>query len=297
MAMHIGHFAQRVTDLDPAADHLIRVLGLRVRERDDSQVLLTSNDKHHEVQLILDDRPGFDHLGLEVESEDELARVQAAAEAFGARILGSSQEPGIAASVRIASPADLLVDVYVGMERDAPCLATSPLRSGIRKLGHLTFMSEARDELERFWREALGFRVSDIDGPLTWLRCDADHHGLAVGPSPAGSLLHHHAWEVQDMSALAKHADAMARQDIPLVWGPVRHGPGFNLSTYLETTGGGLIEVCCDLARIDDEASYRPMDWSANDRSINLWGPPPPETFLAYGTPVLPPVGAAEVTP
>src|SRR6185369_5739292 len=167
------------------------------------------------------------------------------------------------------------------------------LAPGIRKLGHLTFFSPAAADLVAFWGEVLGLRVSDTAENMTWMRCDADHHGLAVAATPDGpTLLHHHAWEVQDLSALGRYCDAIALQGLSLFWGPVRHGPGFNLATYLPDVGGGVIEVYADLLQIHDDSAYTPVDWSDEPRAMNLWGPPPGEDLLVAGLPVLAPVRA-----
>jgi hypothetical protein len=49
------------------------------------------------------------------------------------------------------------------------------------------FLCADPEELVAFWGEGLGFRVSDRTGGITWMRCDADHHGLAVGGRPEGT--------------------------------------------------------------------------------------------------------------
>jgi catechol 2,3-dioxygenase len=297
MSMHMGHAALRVTDLDAAAAHAQMVLGLREVRRSETQILLSSNEKHHELQLLLGDTAGFDHIGLEVESADELAGVVARAQDAGATILDEAPtEPGLGASVRFVGPAGVVYEVYDGMDR-APLTIGKHLDPGIRKFGHLTFYSTHAKELVTFWRDALGFRLSDYAEGLTWVRCDADHHGLAVAEIPeGGTLLHHHAWEVQDLSALARYCDDIAKKGLTLAWGPVRHGPGFNLATYLADAPGNMIEVYTDLLHISDDRAYEPIDWTDEPRALNLWGPPPGEEVLRAGTPVLAPTTSRPAT-
>ena len=123
----------------------------------------------------------------------------------------------------------------------------------------------------------------------TWVRCDGDHHGLAVANLPEKNVLHHYAWEVQDWGALGQYCDEIARDGYTLDWGPVRHGPGFNLATYVKDADGCAIEVYTDLLRIDDDENYVPVDWSNEPRALNLWGPGPEEGFLDIGLPILGP--------
>ena len=77
VTMHIGHVALRVTDLERSVAHVTGVLGLRERARSEGEVLLSSNEKHHELQLIAADVAGMDHIGLEAESAEELVRTSA----------------------------------------------------------------------------------------------------------------------------------------------------------------------------------------------------------------------------
>src|SRR6476646_11392435 len=103
MRMHIGHVALRVTDLERSIDHVESVLGLRVRTRADGEALLTSNEKHHELQLIAAESAGLDHVGLEVESAADLDAVRARSVAAGARLLeGPPDVAGLGAAVRFS---------------------------------------------------------------------------------------------------------------------------------------------------------------------------------------------------
>ena len=285
MGMHIGHVAIRTADLQATADYVRRALGLATTVQTDDEVLLTANEKHHELQLISGEAAAFDHVGLEVENERELRAVVERALEHGASLVDSEPEPGLGATQRFVGPAGMLYEVYEGMSR-APLTADAALRPLIRRLGHLTFMCAAHDEVLAFWLDGLGFRISDQFGAATWTRCDVDHHGLAVMPRAAGNVLHHHAWEVQDIAALARHCDDTATRGLTQIWGPVRHGPGFNFATYMPDGDGGVIEVYSDLLRIDVESSYVPVDWSQRPHALNLWGPQPTADLESAGLPI-----------
>jgi catechol 2,3-dioxygenase-like lactoylglutathione lyase family enzyme len=290
--MHMGHVALRVTDLDRTVTHVTQALGLHETGRTEHEVLLSANRKHHELQLIASDTAGLDHVGLEVESAAELDDVRARVEGSGATMLAADawDEPGIGAAIRFVGPAGIVYEVYDGMQRH-PLTIDEPLTSGIERFGHLTFYSNEAEAVVAFWVDVLGFRISDVAEGLTWTRCDQDHHGLAVLDFPDGTLLHHHAWAVSDWSAMGVYCDSLARHGLSLAWGPVRHGPGFNLATYLPDPDGAMIEVYTDLLQIDDERSYVPIDWSDEPRALNLWGPPPGPEVLSAGIPVLAPRG------
>jgi len=287
MGMHMGHLALEVTDLDAYIDHITVALGLTVLERDADQALLGSQPVRHELQLIKADRPAFGHIGLMVESEAEFdTAVQRAVDAGGVLSDSHGAERGSVRSASVVGPAGIVHQLYLPEAR-VPLTLNMKLGTATRRLGHLTFFSNEGDALVAFWQEGLGFRVSDAATGFTWLRCDPYHHTLAVGTHPAATLLHHHAWETQDITSLTKHCDVNGAAGRPQMWGPVRHGPGFNVATYMADAAGSLIEVYTDLLIIDDDENYVPFDWSDEPLALNLWGTMPSPDVFAAGVPVI----------
>lgn len=293
MVMHIGHVAMRVTDLERSVAHALSTLDLMVTSSTPQTVLLTSNAKHHELQLIAAAQPGLDHVGLEVETEAELDAVRNRLVNVGARILSETpQEAGIDQSIRTVGPAGVVFEIYTGMTR-SPLALSNVLRPLARKLGHVTMFSDYKTELEDFILNVLGFRVSDRWGQYaTWMRCDADHHGLAVGKTSSGSRLHHYAFELEGWGAIGYYADHISRLGQQFLWGPGRHGPGFNIFTYLPDPEGAIVEVYTDLLRIDDDKAYKAVDWADEPRAMNLWGPLMPSGWDDFGVPILDPASS-----
>jgi catechol-2,3-dioxygenase len=288
--MHFGHVALQVQELERSVTHATATLGLRESLRDGQSVYLTANDKHHELQILGTGTAGLDHVGLEVEHDRELDELRDRAVTAGARILSEHPgEPGLASALRFEGPGGVVFEVYVGMER-TPLSVDTVLRPFARRLGHVNLLSDEKAELERFILDVLGFRVSDRLGEVaTWMRCDTDHHGIALANTSAGTRLHHHAWELESWSAMGQYADHVSRLGQQFIWGPGRHGPGFNQFTYLLDPDGVVVEAYSDLQRIYDDASYKPIDWSNEPRALNLWGPMLPSDWGQHGVPVLEP--------
>ncbi|HVO53852.1 MAG TPA: VOC family protein [Solirubrobacterales bacterium] len=288
--MHIGHVALQVTDLDESVRHAQETLGLRLTARGEADAFLTANEKRHELQLIAGTRNGLDHIGLEVEDASELEAVRDRSIAAGAEILSEKPlEPGFDAAIRVRGPASLVFEIYTGMERQPLALANVLLPIA-QKLGHVTLFAEDKPELELFVLEALGFRVSDRWGDFaTWMRCDPDHHGLAVGKTTGANRLHHYAFELESWATVGAYADRVARSGQEFLWGPGRHGPGFNIFTYLADPAGAIVEAYTDLLRIDNDAAYQEIDWSQEERAMNLWGPAMPDDWDDLGIPILDP--------
>ena len=75
---------------------------------------------------------------------------------------------------------------------------------------------------------------------------------------------------------------------IPIIWGPLRHGPGHNVSIYHRNPDGQVVEFYAELDQLLDEdlgffdprpwhedQPQRPKVWTRANRSIAGWGPPP----------------------
>jgi catechol 2,3-dioxygenase-like lactoylglutathione lyase family enzyme len=296
MTMHLGHIALRVTSLDEARTYAREILQLRERVATPDASFHTSNEKHHELQLISGHEPGLDHIGLEVETEADMRRYLKSATSAGAKLLSDHpQEDGLANAFRIVAPGGLMFEVYCGMARDRHTLANG-LRGPLRRFGHVTLLSTESEALVKFLVSGLGFRVSDTLGDrLTWLRCDTEHHGIAVA-SGEKDWLHHYAFELTGWAGMRDFLDGLIETDVRPVWGPVRHGPGLNIATYIPDTEGCLVEAFTEMQHIDVDATYVAVDWTTVEGARNLWGPQAPSTFLeAHGVPVIPPASTAAI--
>jgi catechol 2,3-dioxygenase-like lactoylglutathione lyase family enzyme len=279
----IGHIALRVPDLDAAVDFQRLVLGLVETERTAGVSYLTCNERHHELMLIEDPvLRGYDHIALEVENADALEHALGAAQRAGGRVLAEvyDGEPGIDRAARVLGPGGHVFKLFHGME---PGSALAP---GDRpeKFEHASVKVRNMRGFERFLRDGLGFAFSDRMGPwASWWHCDSDHHGLAVTRAPRNELSHY-AYTLGDLNAMGRVADRLGQQrGQRLIWGPSRHGPGNNHFMYFHDNDRAMIELCSDIAQMDD---YQPRSWPAGSKTLNLWGGPPPLRFLLTGFPI-----------
>lgn len=286
--MHIGHVATRVPDVEASAEHASGALGLIQTEGTDTAGYLTANAKHHELQLLQGEGGGLDHIGLEVADSGELEEVKERALNAGGKLVSEGpEEPGLKEAFRVAGPSGVVFEVYTPMDV-AKLEIANVIGRHARKLGHVTLLSSEGEALVRFIVDGFGFRVSDTQTFLTWMRCDIDHHGLAVG-SVEVDAMHHYAFELNGWDGMRMYLDDLAVDGKTIVYGPGRHGPGFNLFTYLPEPSGALIEGYAGMLKIEDEANYEPIDWDSVPGALNLWGPDMPANFLEFGVPILGP--------
>ena len=86
-------------------------------------------------------------------------------------------------------------------------------------------------------------------------------------------MLHHHAYDVGDWEQIKYVLDWMFKQGVPVEAGPLRHGPGNNITVYVRDPDGVRVEYYCELEQFhDDEDHIREFF-----PRFNLWlqqGPP-----------------------
>ena len=141
-------------------------------------------------------------------------------------------------------------------------------------LQHITFSSKNVNNFTEFYRDVLGFRVSDKvlnkDGNLTtcFMRSNQEHHTVACFLSKKVGL-DHHSYEAGTWEEIKNWCDHFGKEKIELFWGPGRHGPGNNLFAFIEDSDKNKIEISAELEIIHD----RPIKiWPHEPRTLNLWG-------------------------
>lgn len=143
------------------------------------------------------------------------------------------------------------------------------------RLQHVVKSSTQVDRVTAFYRDSLGFELSDIvvedAGAITttFLRSDPEHHSFAVFRAKEAAL-DHFALEATCWNDLRDWADHLARLEVPIFWGPGRHGPGNNLFLMVRDPEGNAVEISAELEIIPNG---RPVArWPHSERSLNLWG-------------------------
>ncbi|MFG2592327.1 VOC family protein [Streptomyces sp. NPDC048438] len=149
-----------------------------------------------------------------------------------------------------------------------------------RKLGHAVVGTTDFEATTGFFRDGLGFKVSDLMGDVgAFLRCSTDHHNVLVLAAPV-AFLHHTSWQVDDVDEVGRGAAAML-EDHPErhVWGLGRHHAGSNFFWYLKDPAGNFSEYYSDLDCILEDQLWKPEVFEGAKGLFN-WGPPPPPSFI-----------------
>lgn len=143
------------------------------------------------------------------------------------------------------------------------------------RLQHLVVGSSDAPRMVAFYTEVIGFRKSDEvfddqGGMRTcFLRSDHEHHSFAVFQTSTNAL-DHHCYELPDWNSIRDWGDRLAKHDVPVKWGPGRHGPGNNLFLFFHDPDGNWVELSTELEVVSDD---RPTgSWRHEERTLNRWG-------------------------
>src|SRR6266853_5683830 len=142
-----------------------------------------------------------------------------------------------------------------------------PFRIG--KLGHVVLNVSDVERSARFYTEVLGFEVSDVypeemvPGGMAFLRCDPDHHGIALVGSMAGAAenveLNHIAFEVANLDEVIRARDHLRRHGVPIDF-EGRRRAGCQLAVEFRDPDNHRLEIYWGIDQIGSDGRARPPE-------------------------------------
>lgn len=280
----LGYVSMRTTDLDAVIRNATDILGLHEVETTRQKTFLSAQASHHEIVYTHSDENSVDHIGLVAQNRQAFEQIRENVARGGYRIVSEQPiEDHIEEGFAVVGPEGFTWQVY--LERSAYSMVKCG-GFGPDRFGHVNVQVVDTLAMRDFLVDVFGFRVSDQigDDAAFFLRCNNDHHGVAVFKSTRAAM-HHHAWQTQSVVDLGRLGDRLARTGSRLAWGPVRHGAGDNIAVYYVEPTGAVIELYTDLELIfDPERQIR--HWREDDLYwINQWDGQVPDGILDHGVP------------
>lgn len=172
-------------------------------------------------------------------------------------------QPGGGYGMTVSDPDGRLVTLSAAVAEADPAPAADG-RVVPTKISHVVLNSPGHDEQAAFLTELLDFALADSMPHMTFFRCNADHHSVAVTRAPHASL-NHIAFEVADVAEVLRGIDEV---DAPMIWGPNRHGPGNNVFGYFTAPNGQVVEYTAEIEQIDLAAPPVPREWLPGDAAV-----------------------------
>jgi catechol 2,3-dioxygenase len=163
--------------------------------------------EHHSVILRYAAAYGLEHLGFKVERAADLEECERAVEKYGGRVTRHGRgelAPGHGEAIRFDTPTGHRCELVWGMEKVGNLLPRTnppPRPLGLvgiasPRLDHVFVTAEDVEEGTRFFRDVLGFRLTEQivadDGHqlATWLERSHSPHDIALVTGPNGGLHH-----------------------------------------------------------------------------------------------------------
>ena len=266
------------------------VWGMRLVSQSDNRVLLQSRASGYADLCVeaAEQTSGIRSLGLRVAREQDLAPLLAAAEKLGGRVLrapsASADFPGEFGAA-LSDPDGNRIELAV---HDTPAPEVPAYVAGVGRhvigplrIGHVVLWTPQIAAMETFYAQ-LGLHVSDRTAMgMSFLRCNSDHHSLALAKHASKTGLQHVAFDVQSIDAVMYEKGRLNAAGIECLWGPGRHGPGHNVFSYYRDPAGNVIEFYGDMEQLSGSAvPPDPVYWGPEHRG-DIWGiaGPAPQAF------------------
>jgi catechol 2,3-dioxygenase-like lactoylglutathione lyase family enzyme len=287
----IGHAVFETPDLERKVAYYTEIVGLVPASRERDRALLATKQGQLVVELRRGSTARCAKLTFEVAPDADFADMARELTAAGLKSkVESDTVPGVPKVLAFEDPKGTAIELF--SEWSYVAANQEVAGAGPLKLGHVAFSVEDAGKMAEFYERVLGFRVSDWIGDFfVFMRCNADHHtvNFITGKQPG---IHHMAFEMKDFSHLQNACDVLGRRNVPIVWGPLRLGPGHNMAVFHRNPDDQLIEFYCELDQMKDEAlgyfdprpwhrdrPQRPKVWEGQTARL-IWGLPPGGDFL-----------------
>jgi catechol-2,3-dioxygenase len=286
----IRHAGFTTENIEQQIEYYQSIIGLGIVERQAARVLFANESG--ELTLVIEKAaaPGCKTMAFEIGPKVELADVGKQLKSLGILSdIRSDDLPGIPQTLVFTDIDGRRIELFSRWRFAPPGEQARGIV--VSKLGHMALYTPDPDRTAKFYSDVLGFRDSDrIEENFVFMRCGFEHHAINFARG-TDARLHHIAFELRDASHMQQACDLLGRRKIPLLWGPVRHGPGHNIAVYHRNPDGHLVELFYDMDRMTDEdlgyfeprpwhrdRPQRPKTWTGLPRDIWGVGPAPEAT-------------------
>ena len=259
----LGYVGVHATDLDEWRAFATGVLAMQTQPSP-AGLALRMDDKPHRILIHQSDRNAAAYFGWEVDSAAELDAAAGELEAHGVKVRRAQPAEldirRLAGMLWFEDPLRNRVELFHGLsDANRPFEPPRPLsgfRTGAMGLGHAVLTVPSVDAALPFYRDVLGFRVSDYTKRpfnAVFLHVNARHHSLALLETGQAGL-HHIMVEVLSVDDVGKAYDvALERNRVAVTLG--RHTNDHMLSFYAWSPSGFLVE-CGWGGRCVDDATW-----------------------------------------
>ncbi len=274
----LGYVGMRTKDLGDWASYGSNLLGLQKIDKTRSSLAFRMDDRKQRIVIDADGGEGISFCGWEVANASALDAMAARLEQHGIKVSAGSRALADERRVRdlivLKDPAGIGVEIFHGAEIASdpfvPGRNISGFRTGPLGMGHFVMQVKSLDEMLPFYRDILGFRLSDYYfHPFTayFMHLNPRHHSLALIQTGKDAV-HHLMMELYSFDDIGQGYDLALGEDGRVAATLGRHTSDYLTSFYTWNPSGFMIEYGWGGRGIDVE------NWQAYERKEgpSLWG-------------------------
>ncbi len=292
MRIHsLGYIGVNCTHPTRWAEYGTQVLGMMdvsAQLADDDSVYLKMDDRPWRIVVNKSESDSFAFSGWEVAGEEAFNQALQTLEQKGINFERGSAD--LAAQRRVqdlvsfSDPDGNRHELYWGPVSDfgqfASPVGIREFITGDQGFGHVVLPTPSFDGCFDFYRNVMGFEVSDLmkvrftpdpaepEKRLYFMHCNERHHSLAIfeSPMPAGCV--HVMVEVDRVDEVGRALDRMQAHNVKLTGTLGRHANDHMVSFYMATPSGFMLEYGAEGRTVADWSRYSPFQSTVN----SFWG-------------------------
>jgi 2,3-dihydroxybiphenyl 1,2-dioxygenase len=274
----LGYIGIHSAKLDDWSDLATRLFGMQEVDRGGSLRTFRMDDRKQRLVIDKSADDGLGFIGWEVERKSDLQTVAARLEAAGTSVTVGSRsladERRVTELIYFADPGGNRIEVFwqphIASEPFRPGRPVSGFLTGPLGMGHAVLNVERIEPMLAFYRDLLGFRVSDYGltpYKLYFFHLNGRHHSFAMVESGKRSI-HHFMVEMISLDDVGQGYDLAQLANDRVAYTLGRHTNDHVTSFYSHTPSGFFVEYGWGGLVID------PATWEPHEtfNGPSLWG-------------------------
>lgn len=276
----LGYLGINTTDLAAWRAFMVDVLGMRVSaEAADGSLSMRMDERHHRFTFHPSDEDDLAYVGWQVADEHALEAIAAQVEAAGIRVSPGTPELAqmrrVLGLITFTDPGGIPTEVFYGPEISRkpfyPSRYISGFKTGVLGLGHVVVWYPDIPTGLRFYRDVLGFRVSDSRESTAFLHCNPRHHSIALFQARPNiqKRINHFMVEYNSLDDVGTAFDICLQRGDRFATTLGRHPNDQMVSFYVYNPGGFNSEAGWS-GRLVDDSTWQTELYSDDGGSV--WG-------------------------
>jgi 2,3-dihydroxybiphenyl 1,2-dioxygenase len=274
----LGYIGIRSKDLEGWAGYATRFLGMQLVDKSSTSLSLRMDDRKQRVIVNADSDGGAAFYGWEVADGAALDALGARLERAGVKVVRGSralaEERRVRDLIVFADPIGNRLEAFHGPEIAtapfSPGRSISGFRTGPLGMGHAVLTVERLDDVIPFYRDVLGFRLSDyILKPFKafFFHVNPRHHSLAFLETGKNGI-HHMMVELFSLDDVGQAYDIALKDPDSIGSTFGRHTNDYMTSFYSWSPSGFMVEYGWG-GRLVEPDNWTPEEYTTGP---SLWG-------------------------